>query len=71
MSRDECKSLESFARSLGVCFETQQTREGYIVFAGRPGNARYQGFEEFWDAMREVVLSPSTETGWRESGMLN
>lgn len=71
MTREELITIESFARCLGVSFESRKTPEGYRVFPGQENIERYRGFDEFRDAMLYIVLSPSSEKGWRESGKLN
>lgn len=71
VTEDERISLESFARCLGVPFEWTHTPKGYVVFPGQRNIERYRGYREFRDAMLFLVISPSTEQGWRESGKLN
>ena len=70
MTEDECRSLESFARCLGVSFDWDFTSRGLVVFADRR-RGRFPGFDRYQDAVRYLVQTPSTEQGWRESGMLN
>lgn len=71
MTEDEIRSLESFARCLGVSFGWEETPRGLVAFAGEKGNSRFEGFQRFTDAVRFLSHVPSSEQGWRESGKLN
>lgn len=71
MTEEECRTLETFARCLGVSFNWTETSQGLVVFPGQRPDARFEGFHRYRDAVSFLSHVPSSEQGWRESGKLN
>ena len=73
MIESERRSLESFARSLGVAFAwntSPPTSDSFIIFPGGTRMDPGRTFQEYWDAMQFLILAPLPEQGQRNEETL-
>lgn len=64
MTKLERETLEQFAKAFGIAFAWKPTHaapNSRIVFSGSGGTDLGSTFEEFWDAMHYLVVTPAGE----------
>lgn len=73
MTKTERQTLESFANSLDIRFtwKAPQGTDCRIVFFRESEVSTEHTFQEFWDAMHYLVVSPVNERDWKKPDCRN